>query len=149
MGEVPSVEILLFVLVDGVAGDPVHNHPERVVPVAAVTLQSHMDVVHADHDIVHNPNEILLCECFFLTAVVPFLLHFHFDAFHHASQQFCGVHCFVDFLVADVEEHIDALYLDYGVFFLEGGPGDVDVYLFDVAELEREGEAELVHEGWF
>ena len=41
------------------------------------------------------------------------------------------------------------MYLDHGVFFLEGGPGDVDVYFFDVNELEREGEAELVYEGWF
>jgi len=145
--EVPGVEIFLFVFVDGVAGDAVHDDPEGVVPVAAVALKPDMDIVDVDDGIVDDANEVLLGEGLLLAALGPLLLHLHLYAVDHAAQQFGGVDGLLHLLVADVQQHVNALHLHHRVLLLEGSPGDVDVDLFDVAELQREGQAQLIYEG--
>lgn len=145
MREVAGVEILLFVFVDGVAGDAVHDDPEGVVPVAAVALKSDVDIVDIDDGVVDDANEVLLREGLLLAALRPFFLHLHLYALDHAAQQLGGVYALLHLLVADVQQHVDALHLHHRVLLLEGGPGDVDVDFFDVAELQREGQAQFIY----
>lgn len=144
MREVARIEEALFVLVYGVALYIVHDDSEGIVPVPAIALKPDVDIVDIDHCVVHDPDEVLLCKGLLLVALVPLLLHLHPYALYHALQQFVCIYAIIDLLVADVQQHVDAPYVDEGVLLLETRPGDVYVYLFDVAEFEREGQAQLV-----
>ena len=134
MREVAGIEEALFVLINCVALYIVHDDPEGVVPVAAIALKPDMDIVDIDHCVVHDPDEVLLGKGLFLVALVPLLLHLHLDPLDHALQQLVHICAVVDLLVANVQQHVDPLYVHEGALLLQARPRNVYVDLLDVAE---------------
>lgn len=109
-----------------------------------------MYVVYIHYRIVYNTNQIFLCKSLLFSCTVsPFLLHLEFDAIQHTSQQFCRVHVLLHLLIADVEQHVDALDCDYCIFLFEISPRNIDVYSFNMTEFKRKRQSQFIDKGRF
>lgn len=150
LAERPMIKGLLFVLIDGIRADVIHDDSQRVIPVSLEAFQPNVNVVYVNDCIVYYPYEVLFGKSLlFPDALRPLLLHFHLDSLDHALQQLCRIIIILDLLIAHVEQNVDAFHCDYCALLLQIRPRDVDMYPLDMAELEGEWQSELVNEGRF
>lgn len=102
------------------------------------TFHSHVNIVYVYDGVVYNTDEILFSKSLLFCCVVsPFLFHLHSDAVYHSSQQLCRIVILLDLLIAYVQQNINALDCNYCILLFEIGPRNVNMYPFDMAELQR------------
>ena len=93
-----------------------------------------MDIIDRNHRIVYDTYKVFLCEALLLTSFSPFLLHLQSNPLYHASKHLSRVRSLFGLSVADIEKHIDTLYLHHCAFLLQTGPRNADVDFLNMAE---------------
>lgn len=110
-----------------------------------------MDLVYVEHQVVDDADEGFLGECLLFVGarllILQLLLQLGFDPTPDLLHTLDHIDVVVIHLVVlEGQEDVDTLD-GYGCgFLLEAGPGHIDEDAGDVAELEGEGQAELVDE---
>ena len=133
-----AVETFLPVLVHRMRVDVIHNYTEGVVPVAFVALEAHMDIIDIQHSVVDDSDKVLLSKGLVFGSLAPLLLHLQPYPLQHTLQHLLGIELVLTLAVVDAKQRVDASDSDGCALVLEAGPGDFDVYSFDVAEAEDE-----------